>query len=101
MLLVLRLERERNFGEGLPLFFYLKIGDEILGFEMFQKFDDNVSGVLMFLANVRAFYLALGEKVVKGNGGRHIFVKFNFANTPHHILFQRYNKRSVILIGNV
>ena len=85
----------------MPLFFDVKIGDEVLGFEMFKEFEDDVSGALaLFLVGVGQF--ALGEKVVKGNGRFELLrVELNFANTPHHVLFQRYYKRRVILIGNV
>ena len=65
-------EREGNFAKFSALFFNFKVGDEILGFEMFKEFEDDVSGALaLFL--VGAVHLALGEKVVKGNGRFQLF----------------------------
>ena len=46
---VLGVEGERNFAELFAVFFNLKIGDEILRFEMFKEFNDDVSGVEFFL----------------------------------------------------
>ena len=43
---------------------------------------------------------ALFKNIIKSKSRGH-FVKFNFANANDNIIFERDDKRSIVLIGNV
>lgn len=85
--LFLRVESKRKFVEFSTFFFEFKIGDKVLRFEVFKKFDDSISGVKLFLL-VCVLQLALGEYVVKSNDRFQLFgMKFNLADSAHNVFF--------------
>ena len=96
----MEVERNRNFAELSAVFFNVKIFDEVMVFEMIKKFDNDVASVLP-CRFIGAVHLALFENIIEGDSGSKLGMKFNFGDPAHNVLFERNDKGSVVLVGDV